>query len=223
MTIQGNIKTIQDKIDHSKNKSALASQEVTLICVSKYHSVEAAKDVYDNGIRHFAESRPEGLSEKMGNLPDDIVWHYISPLQSRKVKDVINEIDYFHALERIKIAEEIQKRAEHQIKCFVQVNVSSESTKHGLHPDELVSFIEKLSAYPAIEIHGLMTMAPQDADEEMIHQYFQQLRKLRDQIERLQLAYAPCHELSMGMSADYQLAIEEGSTFVRVGSAFFAD
>lgn len=223
MSIQENIQKINQNIINAQNKSALASKKVTLICVSKYHTTEAAQVVYDNGIRHFAENRPEGLAEKKALLPDDVIWHFIGTLQSRKVKMVINEIDYFHALDRISLAKEIQKRAEHTIKCFIQVNVSGEESKHGLKPTELVSFVEELAAYPAIEVIGLMMMAPHDASTVELHHYFAELKQLRDQIEGLELEYAPCHELSMGMSADYPIAIEEGATFVRVGSAFFAE
>lgn len=223
MTIQENIQKINQNIINAQHKSALALDKVTLICVSKYHSIEAAQEVYDNGIRHFAENRPEGLAEKKAALPDDVIWHFIGTLQSRKVKMVINEIDYFHALDRLSLAQEIQKRAEHTIKCFIQVNVSGEESKHGLKPAELVAFVEELAAYPAIEVAGLMTMAPHDASAMALRQYFAELKQLRDQIEGLGLEHAPCHELSMGMSADYQIAIEEGATFVRVGSAFFAE
>lgn len=223
MTIQENIQKINQNIINAQHKSALALAKVTLICVSKYHSIEAAQEVYDNGIRHFAENRPEGLAEKQAVLPDDVIWHFIGTLQSRKVKMVINDIDYFHALDRLSLAKEIQKRAEHTIKCFIQVNISGEESKHGLKPAELVAFVEELAAYPAIEVVGLMTMAPHDASAMALHQYFAELKQLRDQIEGLGLEYAPCHELSMGMSADYPIAIEEGATFVRVGSAFFAE
>lgn len=222
MSIQENVKLIKQNIINSQNKSALASHDVTLICVSKYHSTDSAQEVYNAGIRHFAENRPEGLAEKQQALPADVIWHFIGNLQTRKVKKIINNIDYFHALDRISLAEEIQKRAEGTVKCFIEVNISGEESKHGISRETLAPFIKELSAYPAIEVVGLMTMAPQNVSHDQLHQYFNELRTLRDQIKASGYAHAPCHELSMGMSGDYQIAIEEGATFVRVGSAFFA-
>ncbi|MGH2120017.1 YggS family pyridoxal phosphate-dependent enzyme, partial [Aerococcus sp. L_32] len=151
----------------------------------------------------------------------DIVWHLIGTLQTRKVKDVINEIDYFHALDRLKLAKEIDKRADKVIKCFLQVNVSGEESKHGIAPAELDAFIEAVAEFPKVEIVGLMTMAPIDATDEEIHQYFANLRQLRDQVQALGKDYAPCQHLSMGMSGDYPIAVAEGADFVRVGSAIF--
>jgi pyridoxal phosphate enzyme (YggS family) len=221
MTISDNLQSIECNIANAQKASALSSNDVTLICVSKYHSVDEAMAVYDAGVRNFAENRPEGLFEKMPAMPDDIEWHLIGTLQTRKVKDVINQVAYFHALDRLKLAKEINKRADHVIKCFVQVNVSGEEAKHGIAPEELNAFVDAIEAYDKIEIVGLMTMAPIDADETALHTYFGQLRTLRDQVQAMAKPYAPCQHLSMGMSGDYAIAIEEGADFVRIGSAFF--
>lgn len=144
--------------------------------------------------------------------------HFIGSLQTRKVKEVINEVDYFHALDRLKLAKEIDKRAEHKIKCFVQVNVSGESSKQGVSLSEVNTFIEELKQYENIEIVGLMTMAPLTEDEPYIKSLFQLLKTKRDEIKALNLNNAPCTELSMGMSNDYHLAIEAGASFVRIGT-----
>lgn len=224
MTIEQNVQDIEQTVREAQAQSAgLSSNDITLICVSKYHTVEETQSVYDTGIRHFGENRPEGLREKQAALPDDIDWHYIGTLQTRKVKEVINDISYFHALDREKLAKEIQKRADHSIKCFVQVNISGEASKHGIAPDEVVDFIQKMADYDKIQIIGLMTMAPIDASLEECRKYFAKLRQLCDTIQATNLSYAPCTELSMGMSRDYSVAIEEGASFVRVGSAFFAN
>lgn len=144
--------------------------------------------------------------------------HFIGSLQTRKVKDVINEIDYFHALDRLKLAKEINKRAEHRVKCFVQVNVSGETSKQGIALDEVETFIKRLEQFENIEVIGLMTMAPFTDDAPYIKKLFKLLRAKRDEIKALNLNHAPCTELSMGMSNDFHLAAEEGASFVRIGT-----
>ena len=132
---------------------------------------------------------------------------------------MINNIDYLHSLDRISLADEIEKRAEKKVKCFVQANVSGEESKHGLTKDEVISFVKQLAAYTKIEVIGLMTMAPNTEDEMVIRNVFRELKKLQQEVVALQLANIPCTELSMGMSNDYEIAVEEGATFVRIGTA----
>ncbi len=189
-----------------------------VIAVTKYVTIERAQEAYDAGLRHFGENRLEGFLEKKAALPDDVTMHFIGSLQSRKVKDVINEVDYLHALDRKSLAKEINKRAEHEIKCFVQVNVSGEASKHGVALEEVQSFIEMLEAYEHIRVVGLMTMAPYTDDTAYLKSIFKQLKHKRDEIQALNLSHAPCTELSMGMSNDYAIATEEGATFVRIGT-----
>ena len=142
-------------------------------------------------------------------------------MQRRKVKDVINEVDYFHALDSLKLADEIQKRAQKVVKCFVEVNVSGEESKHGLTLEETKDFILSLHAHDKIQVVGLMTMAPFDSTATEQHDIFKKLKQKQCEIEKLTLSYAPCHDLSMGMSNDFPIAVMEGATFVRVGTALF--
>lgn len=201
-------------------RSGRSPKEVTLLAVTKYVSAERAKEALASGIRHLAENRREGLLEKQEAIQDQrVVWHLIGTLQTRKVKDVINRIDYFHALDRLKLAEEIEKRLNTKLKCFIEVNISGEESKHGIRPDELDAFIAGLAAFPHIEVAGLMTMAPNTEDADLIRSVFRSLRVCRDRIQAKKLSFAPCSELSMGMSHDYPIAIEEGATFVRIGTA----
>lgn len=153
----------------------------------------------------------------------DVRWHLIGNLQRRKVKLIINEIDCFHALDSLKLAEEIKKRVEKTLDCFIEVNVSGEVSKHGLSPEALFSFIESLAMLSKIRIVGLMTMAPKDASAKQIRKVFGTLKELRYLVQMKGFSHAPCTELSMGMSQDFQLAIEEGATFIRVGTALFKD
>ncbi|WP_440895217.1 YggS family pyridoxal phosphate-dependent enzyme [Amphibacillus sp. Q70] len=220
MTIARNIAKIKQEIEKSCQKVGRSPEEITLIAVTKYVTIERTKEVIDAEIVNIAENRLEGLSEKQEACPDaKLVWHFIGNLQSRKVKNIVDRIDYFHALDRLSIAKEINKRANHKISCFVQVNVSGEQTKKGIAPDEVRSFIESLEDYPNIEVVGLMTMAPYTEDQVVLRQVFRKLRELRDDIEAKKYPHAPCQGLSMGMSHDYKIAIEEGATHIRIGSS----
>lgn len=217
LNVQYNLEQIEKQLKTHCEKGNISTLP-NVIAVTKYVTIDRANDAYNAGIRHFGENRLEGFQLKKEALPDDIVMHFIGSLQTRKVKEVINEIDYFHALDRLKLAKEINKRAEHKIKCFVQVNVSGEESKQGVALKDVNTFIETLEQYENIEVVGLMTMAPLTDDESYIKSLFQSLKNKRDEIKALNLNYAPCTELSMGMSNDFHLAAEEGASFVRIGT-----
>lgn len=216
-SIQENLEIIEKKIEQAKKKSE--QQDVQIIAVTKSVSVERTKEVLEAGLSHIGENRPEGLLKKREEINEQAVWHYIGTLQSRKVKQVINEIDYLHSLDRMSLAEEIEKRAEKPIKCFVQVNVSGEESKHGLSPNDVIPFIQSLEKFSKVQVVGLMTMAPNTEDEDVLRRVFRDLKQLQQEVVELNLPYAPCRELSMGMSNDFEIAIEEGATFVRIGTA----
>lgn len=217
LNVQQNLEQIEKQLKTYCEKGNISTLP-NVIAVTKYVTIDRANDAYNAGIRHFGENRLEGFQLKKEALPDDIVMHFIGSLQTRKVKEVINEIDYFHALDRLKLAKEINKRAEHKIKCFVQVNVSGEESKQGVALKDVNTFIETLEQYENLEVVGLMTMAPLTDDESYIKSLFQSLKNKRDEIKALNLNYAPCTELSMGMSNDFHLAAEEGASFVRIGT-----
>lgn len=217
MNVQQNYDTIKTELDTSIKKAGISTQP-NVIAVTKYVTIDRANEAYDAGLRHFGENRVEGFLAKQNALPDHAVFHFIGTLQTRKVKEVINQVDYFHALDRLKLAKEIQKRAEHKVKCFVQVNVSEEESKQGITINEINDFIEAIKEYDNIEVVGLMTMAPLTGDVDYIRQLFNTLKEKQSEIQALNLSYAPCTELSMGMSNDYQLAAEAGASFVRIGT-----
>ena len=217
MEVKQNLETIKKEINEHIAKSE-TSTIPDVIAVTKYVTIDRAKEAYEAGLRHFGENRLKGFLEKKEALPDDVTMHFIGSLQSRKVKEVINDIDYLHALDRLSLAKEINKRADHVISCFVQVNVSGEESKHGIALDEVNDFIQQLQQYSNIKIVGLMTMAPYTEDNDYIRQLFEQLRLKRNEIKNLKLDYAPCEFLSMGMSNDYQIAVEEGASFIRIGT-----
>lgn len=217
--LERNIQSIQDMVAAQN-----PAQEVNLIAVTKTISPMLMKQLYQLGIRRFAENRTQVLIDKQTELQDElrqIEWHFIGRLQTRQVKTVINRIDYLHSLDRLTLAKEIDKRAQSEVQCFVQVNVSGETSKAGVAPEALLEMIQALKQYSKIKVIGLMTMAPFDASEEAIRQQFIQLRNLQQMIAAHHYSHAPCTELSMGMSQDYPIAIQEGATYIRVGSAFF--
>ncbi|MBD8068376.1 YggS family pyridoxal phosphate-dependent enzyme [Bacillus sp. PS06] len=219
MNVAENLAAIEQQISQSCKAVDRNPQDVKVIAVTKYVSIATAEEAYHAGVTHLGENREEGLNEKWSYFGEKFTWHFIGSLQTKKVKKIIDKVDYIHSLDRLSLAEEIQKRASQKIKCFVQLNVSGEESKHGIHPDELQSFIQNLEAYPLIEIVGLMTMAPFTEDRDLIRACFHKLKVLQQEVQALQLAYAPCQELSMGMSNDYDIAVEEGATFIRIGTS----
>lgn len=221
--IAENLHRIQQEIQESCALVSRNPQDITMVAVTKSVDSTDANELVELGVRNLAENRVDKLLEKKQRLSQKqhIKWHLIGNLQRRKVKLIINEIDFFHALDSLRLAQEIQKRAEHQIDCFIEVNVSGEESKHGISPEELVSFIKDLEGLDKVHVIGLMTMAPYDANESEVRAVFSKLRQLQESVKELHLQYAPCTELSMGMSQDFKTAIEEGATFVRIGTALF--
>ncbi|RHB51199.1 YggS family pyridoxal phosphate-dependent enzyme [Exiguobacterium sp. AM39-5BH] len=213
MSIANNVNKVRQTIDAHRT-----NQSVTLIAVTKSVGPDVANALYEEGIRDFGENRPEGLLEKVNYLPTDAKFHFIGTLQTRKVRQIVDHVVAIHSLDRLSLAEEIDKRANRVIDCFVQVNVSGEGSKHGLEKEEVIPFIENCKQYPHVRIIGLMTMAPFTEDETVIRETFRNLRQLRDDVARRAYPHAPCTELSMGMSNDYTSAIEEGASFVRIGT-----
>lgn len=221
MNLIENANLVREQVETARNK-ANRQDPVNIIAVTKYVDVETAEALVKTGIQHIAENRVDKFLEKYQALKDyDLTWHLIGSLQRRKVKDVINLVDYFHALDSVKLAQEIQKRAEHPIKCFLQVNISGEESKHGFSVDELDAVLADIAQLDKIKIVGLMTMAPFEASQEELQDIFSRTHQLQKQLENKQLKNMPFSELSMGMSRDFEVAIENGATYVRIGSSFF--
>lgn len=202
------------KENYEQLKDAVGN-DVNIIAVTKYHTVEDTLNAYDAGVRDFGENRVDGFIEKRSALPEDATVHYIGTLQSRKVKDIINDLTYLHSLERESVAEKIEQYAEHAVKCFIQVNVSGEDSKHGIGPDDVDAFMEKMAKYDKVKVVGLMTMAPLTDDTDVIDGTFSRLSALKDGLND---KYPTVTELSMGMSSDYGSAVKHGATYVRIGS-----
>ena len=221
MNLVENADLVRQQVETARNK-ANRQDQVNVIAVTKYVDVATTEALVKTGIQHIGENRVDKFLEKYQALKEyDLTWHLIGSLQRRKVRDVINLVDYFHALDSVKLAQEIQKRAEHPIKCFLQVNISGEESKHGFAPDELDDVLAEIAQLDKIEIVGLMTMAPFEASQEELQDIFSKTHQLQKQLEKKQLKNMPFSELSMGMSRDFEVAIANGATYVRIGTSFF--
>ncbi|MBF8152471.1 YggS family pyridoxal phosphate-dependent enzyme [Exiguobacterium sp. TBG-PICH-001] len=218
MSILDNVQEVTKRMELASEKSS-SEKQVQLIGVTKSVSSQVASELLAAGVTHLGENRPDGLLEKQAELGRTAcTWHFIGTLQTRKVRQVIDAIDVLHSLDRLHLAEEINKRTDRIIDCFIQVNVSGEESKQGIAPEDLPSFLHEIGQYPAIRVIGLMTMAPLTEDTTRIREVFQSLKTLQEEVKAKKLSYAPCTELSMGMSSDFEIAIEEGATFVRIGT-----
>lgn len=221
MNLVENADLVRQQVETARNK-ANRQDQVNVIAVTKYVDIATTEALVKTGIQHIGENRVDKFLEKYQALKEyDLTWHLIGSLQRRKVKDVINLVDYFHALDSVKLAQEIQKRAEHSIKCFLQVNISGEESKHGFTLDELDDVLAEIAQLDKIEIVGLMTMAPFEASQEELQDIFSKTHQLQKQLEKKQLKNMPFSELSMGMSRDFEVAIANGATYVRIGTSFF--
>src|SRR5699024_4029604 len=212
MDVAENLHRIRQNIEQACKNSNRNPDEITSIAVTKYVTIDRTEEATDAGIKNLGENRLEGFLEKHEYIQDRASWHFIGTLQSRKVKEVVGKVDASHSLDRMSLAKEINKRAAKPVDCFGQVKVSGEETKHGLAPDETLPFIKELKEFENIRVAGLMTMAPHIDDENRLRGIFRQLASLRENVKAEQLDYAPCDGLSMGMSNDYQIAVEEGAT-----------
>ncbi|MBY2475892.1 YggS family pyridoxal phosphate-dependent enzyme [Clostridioides difficile] len=226
-SIKDNLSEIKSKIDKAAKKVNRQSEEITLLAVTKTVDVDLVNEAMNEGITSVGENKPQELARKYDIIGDKLNWHLIGTLQTNKVKYIIDKVCMIHSLDRIALCEEIQKRAEQinrEIDCLVQVNISKEESKHGLDKEEVVGFVKEVSEkYKNIKIKGLMTMAPFVEDENEIRGVFKGLKDLSTRIKELNIPNVGMDVLSMGMSHDYEIAIEEGATIVRVGTSIFGE
>lgn len=218
MTVSENLAIIQDRMNNACQKVNRKIEEITLIGVTKYVTIERTEELIAAGVTNLGENRTEELLHKYGSIEKQANWHFIGTLQSRKVKDIIDHVSMIHSLDRLSVAKQINNRSKRVIDCFVQANVSGEQSKHGLVPEKVIPFIQQLEQYDKVRVVGLMTMAPHIDDEKQIRNVFRELATLRNEVMGKNFAHAPCTFLSMGMSNDYEIAIEEGATHLRIGS-----
>jgi pyridoxal phosphate enzyme (YggS family) len=219
-TIEQNLREVRARIAAASARAGRAPESVTLVAVSKKQPVDALREAYAAGCRDFGENYAQELLEKASALVDvDLRLHHIGHLQTNKVKALVGKVALFHGVDRTELVRELDKRAGAagcRASVLIQVNVAGEDTKSGCTPVELPSLVAEALACPHLEVRGLMTMPPPCDDPEAARPHFRELRRLRDA-----LGDARLDELSMGMSHDFEVAIEEGATLVRVGTAIF--
>lgn len=224
INIEANIKIIKEKIKIAAEKSGRKSDEITLVAISKRFPAEFIKAAVEHGITDIGESRLQEAGPKIDELGNIARWHLIGHLQTNKVKRVISLFDLIHSLDSLKLASEISRRAEpldKKINCLIEVNSSGEDSKHGFNPDKVLEAIKIIKDFKFIDLCGLMTIGPNTNDSKSIRSAFVLTRKLF--IEGQKIVGDSFSILSMGMSSDYELAIEEGSTMIRIGTGIFGD
>ena len=222
--LKDRLEEVEERIQEACRRAGRDRSEVTLIAVSKTKPAEVLKEAYDLGIRVFGENKVQELTEKYEVLPKDIRWHMIGHLQTNKVKYIADKVELIHSVDSLKLAETIEKEAAKRnrtIDILVEVNVAEEESKFGLKMEEVIPFIEKVAGFSHINVRGLMTIAPFVENPEKNRSVFADLRKLSVDITEKNIDNVNVRILSMGMTNDYEVAIEEGATMVRVGTGIF--
>lgn len=226
MSVTNNLQLIKDKIRKSAIKANRNPEEIEIIAVTKTVEVDKMKEAIDADLLNVGENRVQELTRKYEILNDRVKWHLIGHLQKNKVKYIVDKVELIHSLDSYELALEIDRRAGDSgrtIECLVQVNVSGEETKYGISPHEVTTFINKLEALKYVQVKGLMTIAPYTEEKEETRIYFRKLKNIFDHIATFNLKNTSMVYLSMGMSNDYEVAIEEGANLVRIGSAIFGE
>ena len=222
--LKTNFEEVEQKILAACERAGRSRDEVTLIAVSKTKPVEMLKEAYDLGARIFGENKVQEIMDKYDALPDDISWHMIGHLQRNKVKYIIDKVSMIHSVDSVRLAETIEKEAAKKdviMDILIEVNVADEDTKFGVTLQETEALVSEIAQFPHIRIRGLMTIAPFVENPEENRIYFQRLRNLAVDIDRKKSDNVNMSILSMGMTNDYEVAIEEGATMVRVGTGLF--
>lgn len=222
--LKENLKEVEKNISLACEKAGRKREEVTLIAVSKTKPVPMLQEIYDEGIRDFGENKVQELASKYEDMPKDIRWHMIGHLQRNKVKQVIDKACLIHSVDSYRLAEEINIQAKKKnilVPILVEVNIAEEESKFGIHKEDAIQLVEEIAELENIRIQGLMTIAPYVEDAEENRQYFRNIKQLSVDITRKNIDNVTMNVLSMGMTGDYTVAIEEGATLVRVGTGIF--
>lgn len=213
---------LQQRITQACERSCRDPEDILLLPASKTRTADDIREVMDLGLTAVGENRIQEVKAKIGFLPNSLQWHFIGGLQRNKVRDAVMYCSWIHSIDSEALAQEIEKRAAshgRRPKVLIEVNVAGEASKHGVAPTEVPALAEAVNKCSHLELYGLMTVAPFYEDLEKVRPYFVKMRELREHLEQELGYHLP--ELSMGMSHDFELAIEEGATIVRVGTALF--
>ena len=221
-----NLKEVEKKICEACKRANRKREDITLIAVSKTKPVPMLKEVYDEGIRCFGENKVQELTDKFDQLPEDTRWHLIGHLQRNKVKYIVDKVELIHSVDSLRLAETIEQEAKKKnviVNILIEVNVAEEESKFGVKVEEVIPLIQEIAKFPHICIKGLMTIAPYVENPEENRNVFACLQKLSVDIAEKNIDNVSVEILSMGMTNDYEVAIEEGATMVRVGTGIFGE
>lgn len=221
-----NLQCVENNIVTACQKSGRDRNEITLIAVSKTKPTDMLSTIYHEGVRDFGENKVQEMCDKMEQLPEDIRWHMIGHLQTNKVKYIVGKTALIHSVDSLHLAQEIEKQsAKRNVKTdiLVEVNIAEEKSKFGIHKEETVELVRQISELPHVHICGLMTIAPYVDDPEDNRMYFRGIHQLSVDINNQNIDNVDMDVLSMGMTGDYMVAIEEGATMVRVGTGIFGE
>lgn len=224
--IAENIGQVRERIVTAAKRAGRNPKEVTLIAVSKTKPVEMLSAAYAAGERQFGENKVQELCAKFPAMPEDTVWHMIGHLQTNKVRQVIDKAALIHSLDNIKLAQVIQSEAEKRERIcdvLLEVNIAGEDSKYGLAPEGVEKFVREITKFDRIHVCGLMTVAPFTQNPEENREYFRQMKRLAVDISAKNIDNVSMKVLSMGMTGDYEIAVEEGATMVRVGTGIFGE
>jgi PLP dependent protein len=224
VSLTDNLTLIQQRIRAACDRAGRDVNSVMLLAVSKTHPPETIQEATNLGLTFFGENKIQEAKAKIPNCPGKTRWHFIGHLQSNKCRDAVELFEMIQGVDSLAIAQEINKRAEQlskTIPILLEINVAGEGSKFGYKPGQMLAELETINALPRLEIHGLMAIPPYSPEPEKARPYFQKLRELKQQAEAV--LGAPLPHLSMGMSDDFEVAIEEGATIVRIGTALFGE
>jgi pyridoxal phosphate enzyme (YggS family) len=224
MGLAENLEEIEKRIHAACERAGRTRDSVMLLAVTKTHPPETIREAVHLGLTFFGENKIQEAKAKIPNCPGKARWHFIGHLQSNKCRDAVELFEMIQGVDSLAIAQEINKRAEQlskTIPILLEINVAGEGSKFGYKPEQMLAELEALNALPRLEIHGLMAIPPYTPVPEKARPYFQKLRELKQQAEAV--LDAPLPQLSMGMSGDFEVAIEEGATIIRVGTALFGE
>ena len=221
-----NYRYVLKKVEEACARSGRDPKDVTLIAISKTKPIEMIEEAMEAGARVFGENKVQELCDKYEQLPKDLHWHLIGHLQRNKVKYIVDKAELIHSVDSLKLAEEISKEAlkkNVEVNILIEVNVAEEESKFGVSVEETLALVEEIAKLPGIHIQGLMTIAPYTTDPEENRPVFRTLKKLAVDIKKKNIDNVCMDVLSMGMTGDYQVAVEEGATLVRVGTGIFGE
>lgn len=222
--IKENLEEVREKIRQACQRSGRREEDVTLISVSKTKPVEMLREAYEAGSRDFGENRVQEIMEKYGQMPEDVRWHMIGHLQKNKVRQVIDKAVLIHSVDTVELAEQIEKDAAKRdltVDILLEVNVAEEESKFGFRTEEVEAAVMKIKEFPHVHIKGLMTIAPFVSNSEDNREVFKKLYQLYVDIRSKNIDNVNMSVLSMGMTGDYEVAVEEGATIIRVGTGIF--